>query len=154
VRRAIKNILRCAAIVSGYGHMFCAPARSRWRTDKPCILDEMREHFASSWAVDEHQLGRVLINAQINAQIAAPLLWNIHTGCPKKCTHRYRRSGDKFKLEATPARTHGPAAVWVAANSVGSLCTPTLICPDNERVGWAMSHKLALTIPLHWRAMP
>jgi hypothetical protein len=33
-------------------------------------------------------VGRVIINAQINAQIAAPLLWNIHIGCPKKCTHR------------------------------------------------------------------
>src|SRR5690349_5621015 len=29
---------------------------------------------------------------------------------------------------------HGQAAVRVAANSVGSLCTPTLIRPDNERV--------------------
>jgi hypothetical protein len=35
---------------------------------------------------------------------------------------------------------------------VGSLCTPTLIRSDNERVGWAMSHKLALTVPLHWQA--
>jgi hypothetical protein len=32
--------------------------------------------FAKSWQ-------RVLINAQI----AAPLLWAIHIGCPKNCTH-------------------------------------------------------------------
>jgi hypothetical protein len=30
----------------------------------------------------------------INAQIAAPLLWAIHIGCPKNCTRCYRRSGD------------------------------------------------------------
>src|SRR5260221_13271776 len=35
------------------------------------------------------QLGRVLINAQI----AAPLLWVIHIGCPKNCTHCHHRSG-------------------------------------------------------------
>jgi hypothetical protein len=30
--------------------------------------------------------------------------------------------------------------------------TPTLIRPDNHREDWVMSHKLALTVPLHWRA--
>jgi hypothetical protein len=39
-------------------------------------------------------------------------------------------------------RTRGQAAIWVALNFVGSLCTPTLIRPDNEREGWVMSHKL------------
>ena len=29
----------------------------------------------------------------------------------------------------------------VALNSVGSLRTPTLIRPDNQRAGWLMSHK-------------
>jgi hypothetical protein len=48
-------------------------------------------------------------------------------------TNCYRRSGVQFKVKATPARTHGQAAVWGAVNSVGSLCTPTLIRPDNER---------------------
>jgi len=53
-------------------------------------------------------------------------------------TRHCRRSGVHFELEATPARTHGQAAVWVAANSVGSLRTPTLIRPDNER--WEKAH--------------
>src|SRR5262249_49007758 len=54
---------------------------------------------------DGYCLGRVLINAQI----AAPLLWAIHIGCPKNRTHCYRRSGVQLKREATPARTHGNA---------------------------------------------
>jgi hypothetical protein len=45
------------------------------------------------------------------------------------------------KLEATPARTHGQAAVWVAAMS-DRFYTPTLIRLDNEREGWVISHKL------------
>jgi hypothetical protein len=38
----------------------------------------------------------------MNAQITAPLLWAIHVGCPKNCTHCHRRSGGQFNLEATP----------------------------------------------------
>src|SRR5215475_4517596 len=49
----------------------------------------------------------------INAQIAAPLLWAIHIGCPKNCTHCYRRSGVQFQTRGHPARTHGQAAVEV-----------------------------------------
>jgi hypothetical protein len=52
------------------------PPGSRWRIEKPRILDEMRERFASTCAVHEHQLGRVLINAQIAALLVAE--------CPKK----------------------------------------------------------------------
>src|SRR5262249_6361802 len=47
-------------------------------------------------------LGRVLINAQIAALLR----------CSKKSTRHCRRSGVQFKVEATPARTHGQAAVW------------------------------------------
>src|SRR5262245_4549362 len=57
----------------------------------------------------------------------------------KNCTRFCRRSGVQFKVEATPAQTHGQAAIWVAANFVGSLRRPTLIRPDNEREGWDMS---------------
>jgi len=64
-------------------------------------------------------------------------------------TNCYRRSGVQFKVKATPARTHGQAAVWGAVNSVGSLCTPTLIRPDNEREGWVMSHKIDFWFPPH-----
>jgi len=54
------------------------------------------------------------VRVLINAQMAAPLLWAIPIRCPKNCTHCYRRSGVQFKREATPARTYGQAAVWVA----------------------------------------
>jgi hypothetical protein len=37
------------------------------------------------------------------------------------------------KLAATSAWTHAQAAVWAALNSVGSLRTPTLIRPNNDR---------------------
>src|SRR5262249_9775550 len=36
-------------------------------------------------------------------------------------------------LEATPARTHGKAAVWVGLTLSDRFYTPTLIRPDNER---------------------
>ena len=48
-----------------------------------------------------------------------------------------------LKLEATPK---DPTAKPRVVDSVGSLCTPTLIRPDNEREGWVMSHKLDLTV--------
>jgi hypothetical protein len=83
----------------------------------------MREHFASTRAVDEHQLGRVLINAQI----AAPLLWAIHIGCPKNCTRSYRRSA------IIQTRGH-PCADPRLSYRLGRGYTPTLIRPDNERV--------------------
>src|SRR5262245_32005521 len=69
----------------------------------------------------------------INARIAAPLLWAIHIGCPKNCTHCYRRSGIQFNREATPARTHGEAAGWVPLPLSDRFYTPTLIRPDNKR---------------------
>jgi hypothetical protein len=39
------------------------------------------------------------------------------------------------------ADPRGHAAIWVALNSVGSLCTPTLIHPDKAE-GWLMPDKL------------
>jgi hypothetical protein len=51
---------------------------------------------------------------------------------------------NSYKLEATPALTHGQAAVWGAVNSLSDrFYTPTLIHVDNEREGWVMSHKLS-----------
>ena len=76
-------------------------------------------------------IGRVLIDAQI-----ASTAW----GCPK-VTRYCRRSGVQFKVEATPYRTHGQAAVWAAPLS-DRFYTPTLIRPDNEREEWVMSHKI------------
>jgi hypothetical protein len=59
--------------------------------------------FAKSWQ-------RVLINAQI----AAPLLWAIHIGCLKNCTHCSMVVAQKLR-----PRTHGQAAVH-------RFCTPML----------------------------
>jgi putative SOS response-associated peptidase YedK len=42
----------------------------------------------------------------INAQIAAPLLWAVHIGCPKNCTHCSMVMAQKLR-----ARTYGQAAV-------------------------------------------
>jgi hypothetical protein len=50
--------------------------------------------------------------------------------------------GLSFQLEATPARTHGQAAVGSGLTLSDRFYTPTLIRPDNEREGWVMSHKL------------
>jgi SOS response associated peptidase (SRAP) len=42
----------------------------------------------------------------INAQIVAPLLWAVHIGCPKNCTHCSMVMAQKLR-----ARTYGQAAV-------------------------------------------
>ena len=97
-------------------------ADARLRADAPGRDGSVREELAAG-------IGRSVINAQV-ASIAL--------GVQKRLA---------FVIEQGHSyRTHGQAPVWVAVNSVGSLCTPTLIRPDNEREGWRMSHKSVLLL--------
>src|SRR5262245_39503571 len=79
----------------------------------------------------------------INAQIAAPAFLGHNHRLSKK-SHSLPFVGRAHNSNKRPLlrEPHGQAAVWVAANSVGSLCTPTLIRPDNERDGACLTNWL------------
>src|SRR5262245_39501601 len=53
------------------------------------------------------------------------------------------------RVEATPARSHGQAAVGSRLTLSDRFYTPTLTRPDNEPGGWVMSHTIELGCPPH-----
>src|SRR6516164_6988231 len=55
-------------------------------------------------------IGRVLINAQI----AAPLLWAIHIGCPKNSTHCLSSIRRTTQTRGHSCADPRPTAVWIA----------------------------------------
>ena len=75
--------------------------------------------------------------------------------CPKNSTHCYRRSGVQFIREATPARTHGQAAVWVALiTSVGLLLDSDLHSPGSRAMRSLWDAVNSVGSLLHADALP